>query len=73
MRDLKLEICDRHCYLPDQQLLYNNGEALEDDKTLEQSQVTPNNQENPIILIIQLKEEGPRELDRGFQDTALGF
>lgn len=73
VRDLKLEICERCFYVPDQQLLYNNGDVLEDDKSLEESQVASNNADNPLILIVQVGDDGSREVDRGFQDTALGF
>jgi hypothetical protein len=83
--DLKLELMRKTKQSPNDQLLYlNEGQALDNQLTLGQAKVAANNQDNPLILIVQQRlddmESGsgggggsgaPRPLEKGFKDTAL--
>ena len=76
--ELKLKIYSKmHCS-PNDQLLYFNGEPLEDHLTLEEARIPPNNANQPIILAVQEHDSSSekdsnksRPLEKGFKDTAL--
>lgn len=77
--DLKLRIYEQIKQSPIDQLLYLNNSVLENEQTLEDAKVEANNIENPIILIVQqsfdiINASGePRQLEKGFKDTALAI
>lgn len=77
--DLKLRIYEQIRQSPVDQLLYLNDSVLENDQTLENARVEANNIDNPIILIVQQSIEiintsgEPRQLEKGFRDTALAI
>uniref|UniRef100_A0A7E4W471 ubiquitinyl hydrolase 1 n=1 Tax=Panagrellus redivivus TaxID=6233 RepID=A0A7E4W471_PANRE len=73
--DVKLEMCRRMGFSPNDQLFIYMDRVLENSKTLADCRVEANNEDEPIILIAQTQaiDNNDREIDRGFQDTALGF
>ena len=71
--DLKVNIYRRLGVSPNDMLMINGDKVLEDDKTLGESRVAVNNEDQPLMLIVQSHDEEAREIDRGFQDTALAF
>uniref|UniRef100_A0A914YVV0 Ubiquitin-like domain-containing protein n=1 Tax=Panagrolaimus superbus TaxID=310955 RepID=A0A914YVV0_9BILA len=71
--ELKIDLYRRLGISPIDMLMINGENVLEDDKTLGESRVPVNNEEAPLILIVQSHDEDVREIDRGFQDTALAF
>uniref|UniRef100_A0A914YRC6 Ubiquitin-like domain-containing protein n=1 Tax=Panagrolaimus superbus TaxID=310955 RepID=A0A914YRC6_9BILA len=71
--DLKIDLYRRLGISPIDMLMINGENVLEDDKTLGESRVPVNNEEAPLIVIVQSHDEDVREIDRGFQDTALAF
>lgn len=82
--ELKVQLYDKTHQLPNDQLLYRTvgGEHFDvsnNQKTLFDLRVAPNNNDNPLILIAQqfspsstqTDETGDRAPERGFVDTAL--
>uniref|UniRef100_A0A1I7U4Y9 ubiquitinyl hydrolase 1 n=1 Tax=Caenorhabditis tropicalis TaxID=1561998 RepID=A0A1I7U4Y9_9PELO len=84
LMELKVQLYDKTHQLPNDQLLYRTvgGECLDvaqNQKTLFELRIAPNNNDNPLILIAQQftastqsDETGDRAPERGFDDTALG-
>lgn len=76
--ELKLKIYSKmHCS-PNDQLLYFNGELLEDHLTLEEARIPPDNVDQPVMLAVQERDSSPekdsgksRPIEKGFKDTAL--
>ncbi|GMT02390.1 hypothetical protein PENTCL1PPCAC_24564 [Pristionchus entomophagus] len=82
IRDLKIALLKHVNYSPVDQLLYSTvgGEPLEDELSLMEAKVLPENYDTPIILIVQSgadamlcspTNEKNRAVERGFYDTAL--
>uniref|UniRef100_A0A915EJQ2 Ubiquitin-like domain-containing protein n=1 Tax=Ditylenchus dipsaci TaxID=166011 RepID=A0A915EJQ2_9BILA len=75
--DLKLKVYEQIKQSPADQLIYLSQIALEDSQTLESARVEANNVDNPLILIVQQRMETstgePRQLEKGFRDTALSI
>ncbi|CAK5006208.1 unnamed protein product [Meloidogyne enterolobii] len=81
--DLKLQLMQKTKQSPNDQLLYLNNKALENDQTLENARVAANNFDNPLVLIVQQRRvedldtstgstnTATRQLEKGFRDTAL--
>ncbi|GMT29316.1 hypothetical protein PFISCL1PPCAC_20613 [Pristionchus fissidentatus] len=82
VKELKIALLKHVNYSPVDQLLYSTvgGDPLQDERTLMEARVLPDNHEEPIILIVQSATEGMlcspaneknRAVERGFYDTAL--
>uniref|UniRef100_A0A8R1HVP6 ubiquitinyl hydrolase 1 n=1 Tax=Caenorhabditis japonica TaxID=281687 RepID=A0A8R1HVP6_CAEJA len=84
LMDLKVQLYDKTHQLPNDQLLYRavGGEHFDvsnNQKTLFDLRLSPQNNDNPLILIAQsfsptsnqTEESGDRVPERGFVDTAL--
>ncbi|CAI2313534.1 unnamed protein product [Caenorhabditis sp. 36 PRJEB53466] len=84
LMDLKVQLYDKTHQLPNDQMLYRTlgGEHFDvanNQKTLFDLRVAPNNNDNPLILVAQQfspsgsqnEESGDRAPERGFVDTAL--
>eukprot|EP00081_Caenorhabditis_elegans_P013509 NP_492524.2 Ubiquitin carboxyl-terminal hydrolase [Caenorhabditis elegans] len=84
LMELKVQLYDKTHQLPNDQLLYRTagGEQFDvsnNQKTLFDLRLSPNNNDNPLILIAQqfspsasqADETGDRAPERGFVDTAL--
>ena len=74
--DLKMRIYEKNSqYSPKDQLLMIDDNALENEQTLEEAHVVGNNQNDPLILIVQHADSvnEPRRLEKGFRDTALSY
>uniref|UniRef100_A0A1I8BYJ5 ubiquitinyl hydrolase 1 n=1 Tax=Meloidogyne hapla TaxID=6305 RepID=A0A1I8BYJ5_MELHA len=84
--DLKLQLMQKTKQSPNDQLLYMNNKALENDQTLGTARVAANNYDNPLVLIVQQRRvedlenstssssggnTTTRQLEKGFRDTAL--
>ncbi|KAF8365705.1 hypothetical protein PRIPAC_83534, partial [Pristionchus pacificus] len=81
VKDLKIALLKHVNYSPVDQLLYSTlgGEPLEDELSLMEARIAPDNYDAPIILIVQSgadelaspSNDKPRAVERGFYDTAL--
>ncbi|KAF1768651.1 hypothetical protein GCK72_000463 [Caenorhabditis remanei] len=83
LMELKVQLYDKTHQLPNDQMLYRTlgGEQFDksiNQKTLFDLRLSPNNNDNPLILIAQqfspssqTDETGDRAPERGFVDTAL--
>ncbi|VDN57650.1 unnamed protein product [Dracunculus medinensis] len=73
--ELKLKIYAHTGQLPNDQLIYLKDRLLNDNDTLEQSRVDPRELlQSPLVLIVQQPvgtPDEPRQIERGFADTAL--
>uniref|UniRef100_A0AAF5PZ39 ubiquitinyl hydrolase 1 n=4 Tax=Wuchereria bancrofti TaxID=6293 RepID=A0AAF5PZ39_WUCBA len=75
IHQLKIKIYQKTGQLPNDQLIYMKERLLNDSDTLEEARVDPQELiETPLTLIVQQPTEiptEPRQLERGFADTAL--
>lgn len=62
VRDLKVKLYERIKQSPNDQLLYREDTALEDELTLEMARVPSNNSGCPLILIVQQRGEDGSDL-----------
>ncbi|KAI1723360.1 ubiquitin carboxyl-terminal hydrolase domain-containing protein [Ditylenchus destructor] len=73
--DLKLKIYDRIQQTPSDQLLYWDGNVLDNETTLGSVRVPANNAEQPLILIVQQRIDTlsgeTRKLEKGFEGSTL--
>uniref|UniRef100_A0A915PF21 ubiquitinyl hydrolase 1 n=1 Tax=Setaria digitata TaxID=48799 RepID=A0A915PF21_9BILA len=75
IHQLKVKIYQKTGQLPNDQLIYMKERLLNDSDTLEEARVDPQELiETPLTLIVQQPTDiptEPRQLERGFADTAL--
>ncbi|VDN06745.1 unnamed protein product [Thelazia callipaeda] len=75
IHELKIKIYQKTGQLPNDQLIYMKERLLNDSDTLEEARVDPQELvETPLTLIVQQPTDipsEPRQLERGFADTAL--
>ncbi|VDK68687.1 unnamed protein product [Onchocerca ochengi] len=75
IHQLKIKIYQKTGQLPNDQLIYMKERLLNDSDTLEEARVDPQElTETPLTLIVQQPTDiptEPRQLERGFADTAL--
>ncbi|VDK78693.1 unnamed protein product [Litomosoides sigmodontis] len=75
IHQLKIKIYQKTGQLPNDQLIYMKERLLNDSDTLEEARVDPQELvETPLTLIVQQPTDiptEPRQLERGFADTAL--
>ncbi|MFH4973744.1 hypothetical protein AB6A40_000453 [Gnathostoma spinigerum] len=75
IRDLKIKICEKIGQAPSDQLIYMGDRLLEDWQTLQEARVDPKELHiTPLVLHVQQCPDfidQPRQIERGFRDTAL--
>jgi hypothetical protein len=59
--DLKVQLMQKTKESPNDHLLYLNDQALDNTLTLEAAHVAANNEDNPLILIVQQRRDSEPE------------